>query len=240
MSNSDGLVEKEELIRSGWRDRQINAALDEADEFGPSGHWLNITGKPYYDVGRVEIASYRIGLSSKKPNTPLWLKWENSVKPTSIPVLAFDFHYLANKCKPGSSREFWSLRLSHPIIGRQPGTYSKERKLIEEVLIKLVERATDLNFSSYRKLKNYLSQRSDTALQSLESFWGNDVVVRPARRSSYLSKGKSKAFMNRSIDALALVHAGIVKDYREQPLNIAEMLIRSPRIRFDRKSLGMP
>jgi hypothetical protein len=237
MSESMGLYSKEELISAGWKERQIQAALDEADEFGPSGHWLNTTGKPFYDKGRIEIAAYRIGLSNTKPDAALWSKWENSIKPTSTPVLSFKFHYLANECKPGISREFRSLRLSHPVMGRLPGTRSKEKEVIEGVLMEMVERASGQKLRGFNKLEDYLSGRTDTALQSLGQYWRKDVAVRPARRSSYISKGKSEIVVQRFIDSLALIHVGMVTDHNDQPLNIVEMLIKSPRIRFDRKSL---
>jgi len=41
------LISKDELIAAGWKNRQFDAALDESDECGPSGHWANTWGKPY-------------------------------------------------------------------------------------------------------------------------------------------------------------------------------------------------
>jgi hypothetical protein len=55
------LVSKDELIAAGWKDRQVDAALDEPDEHGPSGHWRSTSGKPYYHKDRVSVAAYRIG-----------------------------------------------------------------------------------------------------------------------------------------------------------------------------------
>ena len=110
---SPDLVAKDELIASGWKERQVDAVLDEPDEAGPSGHWMNTHGKPYYFKDRVEVASFRIGLGSIRPPETWWRKWEHSEKPTSLPELTIDFHSLANLVIDHASRKFGALRLSH-------------------------------------------------------------------------------------------------------------------------------
>jgi hypothetical protein len=57
------LFSKSELLKRGWTERQIGLALDEADEYGPSNHWLNEYGEPFYDADRVEIAAHYLGIS---------------------------------------------------------------------------------------------------------------------------------------------------------------------------------
>ena len=47
------LLSKDDLLSMGWTARQVEAALDEPDEVGPSGHWYNSNGKPYYLRDRV-------------------------------------------------------------------------------------------------------------------------------------------------------------------------------------------
>jgi hypothetical protein len=61
------LVSKDELIAVGWKDRQVDAALDEPDEHGPSRHWQNTSGTPYYRKDRVAVAAYRTGLTNRSP-----------------------------------------------------------------------------------------------------------------------------------------------------------------------------
>jgi hypothetical protein len=100
------LVSKDELIAAGWKDRQVDAALDEADEFGPSGHWRNTTGKPYYNRDRVAVASYRIGLTDQKPTDAQWKRWSNSIEPTAPPLLTFDFRAPADEAIPYVSGRF--------------------------------------------------------------------------------------------------------------------------------------
>lgn len=99
----------------------------------------------------------------------------------------------------------------------------------------MVEDVKGVKLGSVSDLECYLFEQADTTLQNLGDFWRDDVVCRPALRSSYLSIRTSKKFMGKCIDALALVHAKIVRNYKGQPENIIDLLIESPCIRFDTK-----
>lgn len=68
------LVSKEELMANGWPSRLVDEALDLPDETGPSGHWLNTHGKPYYLRERVEIAWYRMGRTDTAPDPAAWAR----------------------------------------------------------------------------------------------------------------------------------------------------------------------
>ncbi len=160
------LISKNELLDAGWKERQVDAALDEPDEFGPAGHWLNTRGKPYYLKDRVSIAAFRLGLTRERPLETDWKKWAQSEKPTSPPELTVDFHRIADTCITSASRQFWSLRLSHPVMGRQGGTREKEEMLIEQVLIKLVEYAFGDKLKDSNALHHYLTERSVSAMHA--------------------------------------------------------------------------
>lgn len=227
------LASKEELFAAGWKERQIDAALDEPDEVGPSGHWLNTSGKPYYDRDRVAVAAYRIGLRLEKPLDAQWTKWEKSDKPSSLPLLTIDFHRLADECMKGASHQFRSLRLSHPVMGRQGGTRDKEKLLIEEVLTKLVLHASGVRLVNHQALEHYLFERSALASQTLGEHWPGDVVIRPARRTSYVSKATGNKSIQRCIDAISLVHTGQVQGADGKKFALIDLLIFSPRLRFD-------
>jgi hypothetical protein len=185
------LVSKDELIAAGWKNRQVDAALDEADEHGPSGHWRNTSGKPYYYKDRVAVASYRIGLTDQRPTDAQWKRWADSIEPTAPPLLTFDFHRLADRGIPDVSRRLWSLRLSHPVAGRLPGTLEKELLLIDEVLMKLVQLAFHVDLMNRVDLKRFLVDKAKSASSALGPHWSENVVARPSRRFSYVSKATS-------------------------------------------------
>lgn len=232
------LVSQEELVALGWTKRQIEAALDEPDEVGPSGHWLNTSGKPYYDRDRVAVAAYRIGLREERPTDAQLQKWSGRASPTSLPVMSADFHRLAEACQPGVSRRFRSLRISHPLMGRLPGTRASEGLLIEECLIQLVKVAFGTDVASADGLEKFLRKKSAIAADVLGDGWPEGIVVRPARRASYVSKATSKKAMERFVCALSLVHVGAVTGPLGHLVNLREFLVYAPRMRFDRRNLA--
>lgn len=234
---SRDVLSKEDLIAAGWKSRQIDAALDDPDETGPSGHWMNKSGKPFYLRERAEVAAYRIGLSPQAPSAEVWDRWKDSERPTSLPLLTFDFHKLAEKCMPGVSREFWSLRLSHPVVGQRPGSETKEAALIERVLLEMTQQAFDVRVGGQAGLSSFLQDRAGMASWSLGPTWPGDVMLRPAYRASYVSKAAGKAHMQKALDALALVRCGQIVSPGGAWAELVDMLQRSPQVRFDRRSL---
>jgi hypothetical protein len=235
---SPNLVSQEELMAVGWKKRQIEAALDEPDEVGPCGHWLNTSGKPYYDRDRVAVAAYRIGLQKERPTEAQWRQWADSARPTSLPVMTADFHDLAEACQPGVKNQFWSLRLSHPVMGRRPGASQSEDLLIVDCLIQMVKVALGTDVANAEKLEKFLCEKSGTAAQLLGDGWPEGIVVRPAGRASYVSKARSDKAIERFLCALALVHVGAVTGAAGQRVNLREFLVYAPRMRFDRRSLA--
>jgi hypothetical protein len=208
------------MIGAGWKDRQVDAALDEPDQ------------QPYYYKDRVAVAAYRAGLTKQKPTDEQWKRWADSIEPTAPPLLTFDFHRLANECIPNVSSQFWSLRLCHPIAGRRPGTKEKELLLIDEVLIKLVQLAYQVNLTDHADLARFLAEKAKSA-SGLGPHWPDNVVARPARRSSYVSKATSKKSIQQFIDVLSLIHTGQVRGPRGSDLKFNEFLISAPKMRFD-------
>lgn len=226
-------MSREELIDAGWSDRSIDAVLDAADEYGPSGHWLNKIGKPFYDQDRVNVAAFRTGISKSQPNEKLLTFWAASDRPTSFPLLTFNFHRLADVCDPSASREFWSLRLSHPVLGRQGGTADKERLLIIKILTKLIEISSGVKLPDVSVLKQYLLERAISEATPLRAKLPVNIVARKARRSSYVSRGTGMRSIQRFIDALALISAGEVLGVGGHKLDPIDFLIRAPKFRID-------
>lgn len=233
---SPNLVSQEDLMAVGWTKRQIEAALDEPDEVGPSGHWLNTSGKPYYDRDRVAVAAYRIGLQKERPTDAQWHKWADSVLPTSLPVMTADFHRLADACHPGVANRFWSLRLSHPVMGRRAGAHENETLLIDDCLIGLLKTAFGIDVESSDELDRFFTEKSTTAAELLGKDWPEGMLVRPAGRASYVSKATSKKAIERFLCALSLLYVGAVSGAMGERVNVREFLIYAPRMRFDLRS----
>ncbi|MBK8067126.1 MAG: hypothetical protein IPK27_05735 [Rhodanobacteraceae bacterium] len=147
-----------------------------------------------------------------------------------------DVHRLAEACQPGVTDRFWSLRLSHPVMGRQPGTRRSEDLLIEDCLIRLANAAFGTDVASAEGLETFLREKSTTAAEVLGDGWPEDIVVRPARRASYVSRATSKKAMQRFVCELSLVHVGSVTGPLGQTVNLREFLVYAPRMRFDRRS----
>ncbi len=122
-------------------------------------------------------------------------------------------------------------------MGRQPGTSRLEAKRIAAVINALIAFSFDVKLKSEKDVHRFLVERSIKAQQSLGSPWPADIVVRPARRASYVSKATSKKFLQRCVDAMASIDAGLVRDAAGEKWDLVSLLIYSPRLRFDRKSL---
>lgn len=230
------LLSQEQLFSMGWKKRQIEAALDEPDETGPSGHWLNTSGKPFYDAGRVAVAAYRIGIQDSPPTSDQWSKWAHGASPTSLPILTCNFHRLAEAHLPGVVGNFRSLRISHPVLGRIPATDKQEADLIERCLCHLISVAFDQKIQGSIELDEFMLNASETAAELLGAEWPDQVIVRRACRRSYLSKSTSLPSIKRFIYALSLVHIGSIRQLNDDAQDFRNFLISKPRMRFDIKA----
>ena len=227
----------QELLAEGWKERQITAALDRADDFGPSKHWFNTTGTPLYYRDRVAVAAFRCGISGTKPGEDLWKKWKDSHRPTSLPVLTFDFHRLADEVLPGSRSEIWELRLAHPRLGRRPWTVGDEKTIIEKVLLAMIQTTSNKLISTREDFEQFMLEHALQASSRLGREWPDDVVVRPALRRSYISRATGPQTIAKFLDAISMVHSGLIKMAQNTYVDYSELLIKSGRLRFDRRSL---
>ena len=230
-------ISKNELLERGWTDRQIGLTLDKADEYGPCGHWLNSYGEPFFDAERVAVAAYYLGLTGFPKPTDQELAWWNSAsKPTRLPVLTFDFHRLSAAYAPTLSREFGGLRISHPILGRVPGTQQEEAELIENIICMLLTRDEEIEVTGWSDAEDRLISRAEAAENRLGSPWPN-VVARPMRRTTHIAKGTGPRALARALDALSLLYTVRVELVGEvHQSSLAELLVYSPALRFDRSN----
>ena len=205
--------------------------FDKPDERGPSEHWSNTSGTALYDPERVAIAKYRIGKSEEKPSPKMWSKWRNSLSPTATPALTLDFHHMSDAYVHGAADEFWSLRLSHPIAGRPPGTKDRERQILEPLLNALWQVA--FPDTSVGNVFESLSELAEVVVREKPKPWAAALCVRRVSMKSYLSKAKSPKAVKRALQGLALIHSGTIRDPRGRKQDLLDWLIESPRMRFD-------
>ena len=231
----NSLRSKKDLYSEGWTDRLIELALGEADEYGPSGHWFNTTGKPLFKANRVAIAAYRIGISDTEPDEHELRSFIGGELPSSLPIYTLDFHFLSNICVPGIGRKFWSARLSHPFAGRRPNSRNQEVELISETFIAWINKLDGLKLRTESDIEIHLEERAVSAWDKLESEW-NNVCVRSLRHARRASKASSEKALIKGLDVLSLVHVGKVCSPSGSQMPLVETLIASPMLRFDRLS----
>ena len=226
------LKSREDLYLEGWTKRLIDLALDEGDDSAPSTHWLNTQGSPLFDSRRVAVAAYRIGLSSSRPDAANLHYFDRSMRPTSVPILTVNFHFLSDLLVPGANHKFYSLRLNHPIAGRRPGSIPEEEKLISQILQAWINRVDEIQIKNRRQIENYLNDRSELALSRLGDEW-KSVCVRRMRYGRYSSKASSKKSLTRALDVLSLVEAGKIVSPTGSYKPLIETLVSTPMLRFD-------
>lgn len=226
---------REDLCLEGWTRRLIDLALDEGDDSAPSSHWLNSKGEPLFDSRRVAVAAYKTGLSSSRPDTVDFHYFDRSMRPTSVPVFTLNFHFLADILVPGTKAKFSSLRLTHPIAGRRPGSIAREEELISKILQAWISRVDDVELENRRKIQNYLKDSAELALSQLGDEW-KSICVRPVRYGRYTSKASSKKFFAKGLDVLSLVEAGKILPPTGIYKPLIETLVSHPILRFDSNS----
>lgn len=174
-----------------------------------------------------------MGLQTVRPSMSELSKWIEGQKPTSGSILTFDFHRLADACIPDAARNFRSLRLSHPVLGRAPDSVVRERELIEECLRCLIKKAFDVEVFDAVGVDGFFEKNFDLAVSTLGDAWVSAVRVRPATRASYVSKSTGVVSVERFIHALTLIHTGNVRGPVGFRLNVGDLLASAPRLRFD-------
>jgi hypothetical protein len=227
------LLSKQDLCDSGWAPASIERVLDSPDEVEPAGHWLNTSGKPLYLRERVAIAEYRTGRSKRRPSDNQLEKWLWHPMPTCTPLATFDFHRIADRYAPGAAQKFWSLRLSHPVAGRRPGSREDEAGLISEVLGKIITARYGVPSSKRDGIGNWFNDHASTFVNRTGQKWSSGVMVRKAERTSYVSRGVGPKTTDLFLGLLALAHIGVILSANRRSVSITELLASSPQLRFD-------
>ena len=226
------MLSKSELLSFGMKPGWIEAVFDAPDEVGPSGHWLNKSGEPLYDIARVKVACARVGVDFSDLSALDVEGWVVNDRPTSKPLLTFDFHALADFVVPGIARDLRSLRISHPVLGRENGSKEKEYQLIDSSLRAMVKACFQVDLTD-GEINHFLSGIAGEGPKNLGLSQVDDIVVRKAKRRSYVSKTTSLSSVKRFLYAMAMIQAGAIRSPSETIVDLRYFLSTSPRIRLD-------
>lgn len=226
------MLAKNELISLGLKSGWIDAVFDAPDEVGPSGHWLNKSGKPLYDIARIKVACARVGVKFSDLSELRIEGWISNDRPTSKPIFTFDFHALADYVMPGVAKEFRSLRICHPVLGRQNGTKIKEFQLIESSLRSMVEACFQVDMADM-EIEFFLSNIAGEAPKILGLSNASEVLVRKAKLRSYVSKTTSFTSVKRFLYTMALIQIGAIRGPSDNVGDLRRFLSACPRIRID-------
>ena len=235
-------ISQKEMHNRGWNLKSIVKSLDIADRFEPTNHLLNITGTPFYNKERVTVAEYRTGLSNLAPSEEIWNKWKESERPTSFPILDFNFLLISKECIPSAYETLLHFQKMDPDLRFSQKMAEKERELIFKSFISIIEFSSATKIKTRAELEKYLSVRA-IAVDSKKLFNGellNNIVVRAAKRSKFICKYTSKIFMQKFIDSISLVHEGCINGVNNRHYDFSDLIIYSSSLRFDIRSLKTP
>jgi hypothetical protein len=233
----ENLISKSDLLARGWTERELGLVFDEPDGSGPSRHWRNPIGEPLYDKDRVKMAAWRTcRRGARRPTQAEADHWLRSSQPTSEPLFIADLHRLAEAYIPNARYQFFSLRLSHPICGRQPGTEDREFDYIKMVLAKLVGVAAGEEPKDWASTEAWFAARAQGAAAGFGWPWPK-VCARKVRRTTFISRATGKKHLEKALDSWALVQAGAVESIPALGRVLPGALVTAPILRFDLQTL---
>jgi len=235
---SEGLSEEEILDRKIIRN--VPLVLDDSEDRGPCGHWLNFTGRRIYSLDRVsqaeKLLENRKGLQFVSDDAQ---SLNSSARPVTPAILIFDYRQFLATLDDDLKHRIWRERLCHPVAGRFPGSNGRELKLIEEALTLIARYAyPSLSFGSFSDVELHLAEIAHEADSALSPEWPNVIVRSPLLRYN-ISRGRSLRAADRILSVLALLHSGKLSHDLIAPADIpiTELLVLSPTIRIDHRIL---
>jgi hypothetical protein len=113
-----------------------------------------------------------------------------------------------------------------------PGTAKEEAGLIRKTLCSLLAQNDGIKITEWFEAEKRLNSKAVDAENRLGSPWPN-VLARPVRRTTHISKATGQRALAKVLDALSLLHTGKVKLVGESTTFLPELLIYSPALRFD-------
>ena len=216
--------------------KSVTRVLDDSEERGPAGHWLNFDGTRMYAKSRVLIAEALIKefhndeyfhCDAEKLNT--------DSRPCTDAIFIIDYRTLLSEVDPQAKRAIWSTRLCHPVIGRMPGSREREIDLIALAISKFIVYVDDgASIPDLASIGHWMGSRATQAVDRLGPPWPR-VICRRASLKKDITHAKSRRAFGKFLDILSLIHVNEIHldRFSGEPKNIFELLSMSPILRFD-------
>jgi hypothetical protein len=238
--SDDVTLDEGQLRLRGFSD--ITRVLDDSEERGVAGHWLNTSGTRLYSLARIrdaeELRDSCVDGIYRHPNADVF---NASPRPRTPAIIVVDYRRILKTVAPEIAWKIGSARLCHPVIGRRPGSEGLERTLVVNALITLAAYAGEARPDSESALFDHLTARAKTAAIRMGPPWP-DVILRKADLAYDVSRAKSPRAAGRLLDIYSLIHAGNVNG----PINVGnaiglvDLLIDAPTMRFDYRIVKLP
>ncbi len=226
------MLSKGELLSLGLKSSWIDAVFDAPDDEGPSRHWLNKSGEPLYDMSRVKVACARVGVEFTDLSVLDIANRAKGRRPTSRPIMTFNFHALADIVLPHVSKGLRSLRIAHPVLGRAHDSTEQGYELIDSCLMAMIKACFRVELNE-GQVYRFLEGLANDAVKNLGSSMAQDVVVRSAKRRSYISKSANLSAVKRFLYAIALIQDRTIRGPFDDVVDVRRLLSASPLVRFD-------
>jgi hypothetical protein len=218
--------------------QNVPLTLDDGDEHYPSGHWKNTSGTRMYSEHRVKLSEE---LKKKFKDGHYYhndAELINSMcQPVSEPFIIIDYRVISYHIDYSLTKEINLLRISHPFLGRMPGTEKKEVPLVSRALINIANYSNPLlSISTIDQLHLYIESLTEDAKHIFQTPWPSAIVRKQILRQNIFG-GKSPKAALKILKVLSLIHSrDISVDLFEQNnFNLVEFLVNHPLIRIDHK-----
>lgn len=233
---------KEDEILARGVIKNVPLVLDDSEDHEAAGHWLNTTGCRVYDKTRVEVAESLIqNFNGRAYVSQDATSLNDSEFPVTPAILIFDYRTILKALDEELSREIRRTRLSHPYVGRMPGSENNEVELIKEALVMVAQYAyPEASIHSFNDVEQYMETVAECATDTLCPFWPN-ILLRKPKLGYNTSRGKSRNAARQVFSIISLIHTNKINYDCISPvkLGVASLLSAAPVLRIDHQ-IQMP
>jgi len=231
------LLSEQDILQRG-KITNVALALDDGDDHHTSGHWLNTSGTRMYSDSRVKLAEELISDFQDGCYYHTYADELNSMSlPVTEPFIIIDYRIISKHIDAGLTKKINLLKISHPFLGRRPGSEKKEKPLVIRALINIANYSNPtLSISNAVEFYLYLESLSNDAEQIFPAPWPNSMVRQQIlKRNIY--RGKSPKAALKLLQILSLLYKGYIStDLLDgNPSDLVSFLVKHPLLRIDHK-----
>ena len=218
--------------------KNIPLVLDDGETHYPSGHWANTSGTRMYNENRVRLSEELKANCKDGHYYHEDAEWINSMyRPVLEPFIVIDYRFISDHIDYGLTEEINRLKISHPFLGRRPGSEQKETPLVARALINIANYSNpSLSISTIDQFYKYLESLSEDAKHIFPSPWPNAIVRRQILRKN-IFRGKSPKAALKLLNILSLIHSNDISIdlFELENFDLVEFLVKHPIFRIDPK-----